>query len=250
MRLALSTAAAPDFTLDELLAACRRRGLAGLELVAGHGHGVSAALEAAELEEIRQRCEASGAPVVAFRVAWDEALGEDAVRLSAALRAPVIAVGSEGDAAPEPALAGAAAAFARAGGALLIAHGTDPDAVRRLRRVVDRAPVGALGLAWEVDPGAEDITGRIAETLEAAGPHLWHVRLRGGGPESVQHEGRGIGPLMSHLALAGYSGALALAPSTPRYRVVWRTWLGRGGGWGCGSKVADRPLVQVNHTQV
>src|SRR5690606_10272033 len=183
--------------------------------------------------------------VVWFRATVAEALHVNAVRLSATLGAPVVA-GCESDGVAEGALLSAAAAYALAGGALLVAHGSDPAEVRRLRRTIEYAPPGALGLAWEVDPSAEDVSARIPALLRAAGPYLRHIRLLGGGPESVQHEGRGIGPLMAHLALAGYDGPLALAPSTARYRTAWSAWLGRGGGWGCGSKASDPSLVQLN----
>jgi len=246
VRLVLSTAAATDFTLDELISACRRRGLAGIELVAGHAHGVDTALDPAELAAIRQRLEAGGAPVVAFRTPPAGAFHPNAARLSSALGAPVIASPEGEDGIPADALLSAAAAYAAEGGTLLVAHGSEPDEVGRLRRVIERAPAGALGLAWEVDPAADAITARIAAVLQAAGPHLRHIRLLGGGPESAQHEGRGIGPLMARLALSGYDRPLALAPSTPRYRTAWSRWLGRGGGWGCGSKAADPTLVQLN----
>ena len=248
MRLVLSTAAATDFTLDELISACRRRGLAGIELVAGHAHGVDTTLDPAELGAIRQRLEAGGAPVVVFRTPPAGAFHPNAARLSSALGAPVIASPEGEDGIPADALLSAAAAYAAEGGTLLVAHGSEPDEVGRLRRVIERAPAGVLGLAWEVDPAAGTITGRVAAVLEAAGPHLRYVRLLGGGPESAQHEGRGIGPLMAHLALAGYGGPLALAPSTPRYRTAWSRWLGRGGGWGCGSKAADPSLVRLERS--
>src|SRR5690606_18309507 len=73
VRLVLSTAAATGFTVDELLAACRRRGLAGIELVAGHAHGVGAGLDATALGAIRRRLESGGAPVAAFRTTLAEA---------------------------------------------------------------------------------------------------------------------------------------------------------------------------------
>lgn len=44
MRLALSSAAAPDLALEELLDACVRRGLAALEPEAGHAHGIAPGL--------------------------------------------------------------------------------------------------------------------------------------------------------------------------------------------------------------
>jgi sugar phosphate isomerase/epimerase len=250
VRLVLSTAAATGFTVDELLAACRRRGLAGIELVAGHAHGVGAGLDATALGAIRRRLESGGAPVAAFRTTLAEAFHPNAARLSSALGAPVVAdrEGEDGIEIRADALLAAATAYAAVGGTLLVVHGSEPDEVGRLRRVIERAPAGVLGLAWEVDPAAGTITGRVAAVLEAAGPHLRYVRLLGGGPESAQHEGRGIGPLMAHLALAGYGGPLALAPSTPRYRTAWSRWLGRGGGWGCGSKAADPSLVRLERS--
>ncbi|HEX7049519.1 MAG TPA: hypothetical protein VF188_04850 [Longimicrobiales bacterium] len=246
MRLVLSTAAAADCTLDELLAACARRGLAGLELVSGHGHGIGPALDPVRLEEHRLRAEGRGIPIVAFRAAdRTEAYSPAAARLSAALRAPIIAP-RDGDRPPEEALLAAAATYAHAGGTLLLEHGSDPAEVARLRHAVERAPARALALAWDVDPAAGDVSGAAASVLEVAGPSLRHIRLLGGGPEAAQHEGRGIGALMARLTLRGYDGALALAPSTPRYRIAWSAWLGRSGGWGCGSKAADPSLVRLD----
>src|SRR5690606_1187708 len=197
---------------------------------------------------VRQRLEAGGAPVVAFRTTPAGAFHPNAARLSAVLGAPVV-VSPEGEnGIPADALLSAAPAYEAEGAMLLVAHGSEPDDVGRLRRVIEHAPAGALGLAWEVDPAADSRTARIAAVLRAAGPHLRHIRLLGGGPESAQHEGRGIGPLMARLALAGYDGPLALAPSTPRYHTAWSLWLGRGGGWGCGSKAADPSLVRLDRS--
>lgn len=253
MRLALSTAAAVDFTPEELLAACSRRGLSGLELVSGHAHGLGSELPPAELERRRVRFAAGGAPVVGFRMAWSHAVRPDAARLSSALGAPVIAEFPGGDVANfstderfEDGLRNAAVAYSEAGGRLLLAHGSDADVVSGLRASIERAGPAALGLAWEVEPASGDLAGRIPAVLDAAGPALRHIRLSGGGPEAAQHEGRGIGILMARLTLIGYRGTLALAPSTQRYRVAWSQWLGRRGGWGCGSKSSDSSLVQLN----
>ena len=71
------------------------------------------------------------------------------------------------------------------------------------------------------------------------------IVLRGAGPEAAQHEGRGIGALMTRLTLAGYAGILTLAPSGPAVLPVWRAWLQHGKNWGCGSKTADPSLVQL-----
>src|SRR5690606_3156330 len=147
VRLALSTAAATEFTMDELLAACRRRGLAGIELVAGHAHGVDTAVDPAELGAVRQRLEAGGAPVVAFRTTPAGAFHPNAARLSAVLGAPVV-VSPEGEnGIPADALLSAAPAYEAEGAMLLVAHGSEPDDVGRLRRVIEHAPAGALGLA-------------------------------------------------------------------------------------------------------
>lgn len=74
---------------------------------------------------------------------------------------------------------------------------------------------------------------------------LRYIRFRGGGPEAAQQSGLGVGALMARLALARFAGPLVLAPSTPKYRYIWHAWLGRAGGWGCGSKQADASLVSL-----
>jgi sugar phosphate isomerase/epimerase len=263
MQLVLSTAAAVDFTLEELLSGCARRGLAGLELVSGHAHGVSPGIPASDLEAFARRALAHGAPLVGFRAPWQEAGTLRAARLSRALGAPIVSVPPKEEAtvradttvpeevtphedAPDRGVAATIEAYARARGTLLLVHGTDPEEAGRLRRLAEAAPAGSCGLAWEVEPAAGDLTEHVAAVLEAAGSHLMHIRLLGGGPESPQHEGRGIGALMARLTLAGYRGSIALAPSTPAYHVLWRTWLGRRGGWGCGSKTSDPTLVQLD----
>ena len=85
---------------------------------------------------------------------------------------------------------------------------------------VEAAPAGTLGLAWDVTPGDPRLAVPAA-VLEAAAGHIRHIRLHGGGPETMGQEGLGVGRLMSALALSGYTGALALAPSNPRFRYAW-----------------------------
>ena len=41
---------------------------------------------------------------------------------------------------------------------------------------------------------------------------------------------------------------LILAPSSTRYRVAWETWLGRRGGWGCGSS-GERSLTALQRAE-
>lgn len=92
-----------------------------------------------------------------------------------------------------------------------------------------------LALAWEADPNFGQVGVMAAPLLERFGDDLGQIRLIGGGPEVAMHDGAGIGDLMRRLALNSYAGTLILAPSTPRYAVAWQHWLGRRGGWGCGS---------------
>lgn len=245
MRLGLSSAAAPDLALAELVAAGARRGLSALELVAGDAHGVSTHLAADALRSVRTAAREGGVEVVAFRASGAlEIRSAAAVRLSAELGVPVVA--PHGAVAPDGVKA-LARQYADAGGSLLLAHGSDPGEALALRRAAERASEGSVGLAWELRPGADDP--RVGSgVLEVAGSLLRLVRLHGGGPESAAQEGRGIGALMARLALGRYAGPLVLAPSTPAYRRAWSAWLGRAGGWGCGSRLRDDSLVVLSGT--
>src|SRR5690606_11406661 len=96
MRLTLSTAAAQDLTIPELLEACRLRGLAGLELVAGHAHGIGPGTDLREIAEARAAAAEAGVVIAAYRAASrNQAMGEGAARLSVALSAPVVVPASE-----------------------------------------------------------------------------------------------------------------------------------------------------------
>lgn len=246
MRLALSTAAAPELSLAELLDACERRGLAALELVAGDGHGIGPELDYREVTEFAAEAEARGIGIAAFRSRglW-EAAAPETVRLAVGLDAPVIVAldPAEDDA---TAVIYAARRYALIGATLLVEHGSRLAEVEALLRLRTEVPDGSLGLAWEADPTGGELDGAAPGIIAAAGPLLHHVRLRGGGPEAAQHEGMGIGALMGRLTLGHFAGTLAIAPSTPRYRYAWSAWLGRGrGGWGCGSKQSDDSLVSL-----
>lgn len=243
MRLTLSSAALPEATLDELIAAGARRGFAGLELEEGHAHGVGSWKPAARLEAIAADAARAGLPITAFRLVDAGRAADPAiVRTGAALGAPIVASLDTDHAAIVVAEAGPH--LAEAGATLLLAVEAEwPEAVEALRAVVEAAPPGTVGLAWDIDPGA----GRLAEpadVLAASRGQIRHIRLLGGGPETMGQTGLGIGRLMSALALAGYSGTFALAPSTPRFRHAWSAWLGHRGGWGCGSK-AGAELIGI-----
>jgi hypothetical protein len=231
MRLGLSSAAAADACLDELLAACRARGLSTLELRAGDGHGVRA-----ETDPVGVRAAAARADldIAAFR----STASDDAHRLaslSAGLHAPVI-VADDGGVAVRLELA---ARIIDAGGHALVA--ADGAAEGWLPAVAE----AGIGYAWDVDPTNGDVAADGELLLRDGGARPTFIRLIGAGPEAAMQEGRGIGTLMGRLALARYDGPLVLAPSSSRYRVVWAAWLGRRGGWGCGSKAADPDLVRL-----
>jgi hypothetical protein len=241
MRLGLSSAAAPDLSLADLLGGCQRRGLAALELVLGDAHGVHAGADAAQIEEALRQAERADVSLAALACATpdlDEA--REAIRLAA--RLGMAALLPAGLAAGE---VGALVELAREVKAqLLLQHSTDPEAAAELARLVETLPAGTAALAWQVDP-REDDPAKVPAVLRAAGAHLAYVRLRGGGPESAEQTGQGVGTLMARLALARYTGPLILTPTTPRYRYIWSAWLGRAGGWGCGSKEQDSSLVTL-----
>jgi hypothetical protein len=241
MRLALSSAAAPDATLDELLTACTRRGISALEPETGHGHGLDpSSWTARGVASVRARAEAAGVQITAVRLAPGTVVGRNELSaFSRAIGAPVLVpvpillemAGAGGDGslvAVLPSGAGALAALA------------DLD---RMDGSGDAA--GEPALAWDLDPAVGDVSAGAGEVFARAAGRLRHVQLLGGGPEAAAHDGKGVGSVMARLTLAGFTGTVALAPSSPRFRVVWNHWLGRRGGWGCGSKQADKDLVSL-----
>ncbi len=234
MRLGLSSAAAPDLSLEELLEACGRRGLAALELCNGDAHGIEP-LAVGRAGEAARHAAAAGVPIAGYRAGGDPG-GAVLATLSRALDAPVLLDGPAG-------VAGRverAAEITRLGGSAAVVVGGRAAAE-------DGALVAARGIevAWDADPAAGPVGEQAGALLDRAGPRLVLIRLAGGGPEALGQAGQGIGELMGRLALSGYDGAVVLAPTSSRYRVAWQTWLGRGGGWGCGSKAAALPLVST-----
>lgn len=233
MRLALSSDAAPGASLDELLDACARRGFAAVELGAGHGHGVSPAEGVEGAARVREAAEAREIGVAAFRLA--DPTGADAPRLARfqeALGAPLIV---PAQLRPEAAMA-VAGSIAAEGADVRVELGT-----ASIRDADVLAAVRDAGCTWGWDLGAG-----FADPSRILGPLPGHIRFPGGGPESASQEGRGVGAFMARLALAGFGGMLTLTPSSSRYRVAWDAWLGRRGGWGCGSKASDPSLVRLS----
>jgi sugar phosphate isomerase/epimerase len=236
MKLTLSSAAAPDLDLTGLAEAAVRRGFASLELVEGDAHGLAAgdlsgaaATAAALLERgltpAGWRAERRGAAELAALAPFASALG-----------APVLAPAPH---LPPGAWAELLERFEGVETALRFVVRSPEEA----RGVLDSTG-GAAFLAWEVAPSGNAIPDPAA-MLAACGSRLAYVILHGGGPEAMAQEGRGIGALFTALTLGRYLGPLSLRPSTSSYHLAWSTWLGRRGGWGCGSKVAASPPVNL-----
>jgi hypothetical protein len=245
MRLGISTDAAPGFTLGELARSCGHRGLRALELVEGHAHGIGLHTTAGDARSVRRLLADAGVTRVAFRpAAPDGALAPAVAELAGHLGADVVVPADLALAEPQSFLE-ASRWCARGGGRLVVLHETDAAQVERSRALVSRAPVGTALLGWHADPATACIASHAAAMLYAAGPLLEQVRLRGSGPESPASEGKGIGALMARLALAGYQGSIMLAPTSAETLPVWRIWLGRSSGWGCGSKASGGALFQL-----
>jgi sugar phosphate isomerase/epimerase len=237
MRLGLSSAAAADASFGDLAAACALRGLSDIELRAGDGHGIDAgAGAAAAVSAVLAAAAATGVRIAGYRS--DDAAAEPAqlARLSEALGSCIL-VADEGEITDRIARAGR---IRKHGGrSLVLARGPAGD----WRDAI--AGAGA-DYGWEIDAGRTDLAADADIVLREEGPAVRYIRFSGGGPEASLQEGRGIGTLMGRLALAGYTGPIILAPSSTRYRVAWASWLGRRGGWGCGSRAADPELVHLS----
>lgn len=235
MRLALCSSAAPDASLSGLFEACARRGLAALELREGDAHGLNPECENVADVVIRGRSHAPASSIVGYRTSepgHDVWLG----RLSKVLKAPLLLDGPTGVGSRVDRAVGISPV---AGRVAIVIRGDD------YLRDAEAAVREGLDLAWDADPGQGALGDRVARLLDGFAERLRHIRLLGGGPEASLHEGEGIGEVMGRLALSGYAGTVALAPGSARYRVAWQTWLGRRGGWGCGSRTADPSLVQL-----
>ena len=225
MRLGLSTDAAPGASADEIIAACARRGLAAVEVTLAGGSAGSAECAAA----ITAACRGSDVQPAGL-LSTEPLNAADGARLSLDSGAPRIIGGSDE---LHVRIDRALRVLNHGGNALVLVTGP----ADQWLAAVDTATVG---VAWQVDATCIDPAADAARLLQRRG-RLVYVRLVGGGPETAMQEGRGIGALMRQLTLAGYTGPLILAPSSSRYHVAWSAWLGRRGGWGCGSK-APPPL--------
>ena len=233
MRLGISSAVAPDASLNALVQACRHRGLTTLELRSEDAHGVDPHRTATEDQEAptataRQR----RVEIVGLRTDGD---AHGLQPLARELDVPVILAG------PAPLanrIARARALEAEGVRSLVEVRG---DSSHWLRAVAE----AGVAVAWTIDGSTPD-PGAHLDEMRTAGVSPRYLRMAGGGgPESAMGEGRGIGAVMARLALDRFTGPVILSPGSSRYRVAWSTWLGRRGGWGCGGSARSSGPTQI-----
>lgn len=233
MQLGLSSAAARDADIDELVEACVRCGLGTLELRAGDAHGLRADSGDVAIRAVQERASSAQVAISAYWMTGIEA-DLDLAQLGLHLRAPIISALDE----PLASRVDRTRRISVLGTHALL--GVRGPSSAWLQTVVTTG----LDFAWEIDPAISDPAADVRTVLDAAGTQLRYIRFVGGGPEAAMQQGRGVGALMGRLALARYTGPLVLSPSSARYRLAWAAWLGRRGGWGCGSATEARDRRQ------
>lgn len=223
MKLLLSTEALPDSDFPTLEHACRRRALAGLELMLGEGrHGIDASLCPIRQQE-GEECvpDMPDAPIVWLGLPEQVSLS---MLMIWAAEAHILRAGL---------LIRRQVAEVPLSTRIALLHGTD---VEEAREAVEWAMQNDAYTAWDVDPHRRDREVWDA-VLAITGPRLAHVRLRGAGPEAEAGlpESEGTGTLLARLALNGYDGTVSLAPSNQARLEMWEDWLLSRRGWGCGT---------------
>lgn len=222
MRLGLSSDAARGAAAEDLVATCRQRGLGALEITFREGPrpaDVAALLAASGSDFLFAGVLHDGPPADAIFPAAAEARG---------LGVPMILGGGS----PlDERMEIARAIIEDEGAARVLTRGP---AAEWLDSVLD----SGVPFAWQIDDASVDPAADAELILSRT--DIGYVRLVGGGPENALQEGRGVGGVMRQLALAGCTAPLILTPSSQRYRLAWSAWLGRRGGWGCGSAAEGR----------
>ncbi len=234
MKLLLSSDVLPTAALDELGVACRRRALAGLELVLGHGQGH-------RYESLRCPIEAGDEAVLPpVPVCWLALPGRprlselmtwagEAHRLNAGLLlwTPVEEL-------PRPVR-------------VALVHGSD---LAEVEQAVAWARQQGMFTCYQPEPEALQ-QGTWQTVLAQTLPTLAHVRLPGSGPEG-QEAGvpTGVGAFLAALTLAGYSGTVALIPSGSDRLPEWEAWLLGRRGWGCGTAAARQARAAGARSEV
>lgn len=233
MGLAISTRVAPELTLPALAAACRSRGLDGLELD----------LVANDLETIEPRIQGTDARLVSLRISTIEPV--DALALCKLSARYGIPVSISAKALSPEALSGIANTFRGETAKLLLEAGTNLDEMLALLATIRLAKASPMvGIAWEIRPSKEDLEDASA-VLFACREHLGLVRLYGGGPEQREQDGRGLGMLLTDLALSRYTGPIVLSPSREETLLRWAQWLASKKSAGCGT-MAEASRIEVD----
>ncbi len=232
MGLSLTSTAALHLDSETRGAACAARGLDGQELV----------LTASEaVEALAGDVGADAAHVVALRVPSMDRAAAPAVALLAAHWNVPVSIPRDAPASRDVAATGRI--FRAAGARLYLGHGTSIPEVTATLAAIDEAGVAdCVGLAWEVQPSLEDLADAGA-VLFTARDRLGLVRLYGGGPEQHDQHGRGIGTLLTDLAMARYAGPIVLNPSAPAHIPRWHRWLASRKAAGCGSASDAKEVV-------
>jgi hypothetical protein len=226
MRLGLSSAAAPGASVAELVTACSARGLSALEIVVEHEDVYQLAREIVAAQD-------HGVSISGL-LSRDST---DAPSLSALARVTGTPVIVADDCELKDRIDRVRAVTTRGGEALVLVRGP-------LEKWLDSVIASRVRFAWQVDHTSAHPAEDADRILEQG--RIEYVRLVGGGPESAMQEGKGIGALMRRLTLAGCDAPLILTPSSPSYRVAWAAWLGRRGGWGCGSKAGNQAVIPIH----
>lgn len=233
MQLVLRSTARPDASIETLRRAARRRDLEGLELVLGAGpaDGVASRQLESKDDADGNTLEKGDPPIRRLLIRGAPSVADVLYRgrQASLIDAGLLLRG----AVPESPLALPVA----------LMHATDREAAQR---AAAWARMHNAETGWEVDLGTLEKT-RIDAVLEATASTLSHVRVRGAGPEvqEAPSDGPGLGTLLKALALRGYSGTIALAPSTRGKEGAWREWLFDERGWGCNTAAKKKDVREA-----
>ncbi|HEX6693232.1 MAG TPA: hypothetical protein VF035_00875 [Longimicrobiales bacterium] len=222
----MSSAAAPGASVAELVSACSARGLSALEIVVGHEDVYQLAREIVASLDHGVR--------ISGLLSHDS---DDAPSLSALARVTATPVIVADACELSERIERVRAITSRGGEALVLVRGP-------VEKWLETVIATQVRFAWQVDATCAHPADDATRILGRAG--IEYVRLVGGGPESAMQEGKGIGALMRTLTVACYDAPLILTPSSPSYRVAWAAWLGRRGGWGCGSKAGNQAVIPIH----
>lgn len=233
MRTSLSASADPDCRIVDLLDACRRRGLQGIELVSDAECDLPRALDPADLAELGRLLSRHDCPVAGLYIHdLHEICTLETAQLAARVAAPIVAPAGV---VPSGLLRDLDALYASARGRILVSHRSHVEEASTLLGIIKRDRLEHVGVAWEVRPALDDLRG-ARSLVESLGGRLEYVRLSGGGgPEQSAVDGRGLGSLVMELARLRYSGPFVLAPSERGKRPLWKKWMESSKPGGCGT---------------